>query len=327
LPGAHFDAVELVPEIRRTLGFFARANGGVADRPNVRLHVADARTYAAHAAAQVQRGAGQGYDLVIGDLFHAAQAGTGALYAAEHFQAVARLVAGRDGVYVQWVPLHEVPPDEARALVRTFFAVFPQGAAVLGTWTVRTPILALVGAHRPLALDWEATAAFVRAPPERAARAAVSEIAALDLTLAGHVAGADRLRAWAGPGPHNTDDRPRLELGAPRGRGPSLGAHNVLALMPVWDHPDFVRWGDPTRSAAVAQARAALQAYLRGSAAFGAGDLDAAEQGLRQALERRPDLTFAAQMLADLAGALDATGAPDRAAATRAWLASLRARR
>jgi hypothetical protein len=76
LPAAQFDAVGLVPEIRETVRRFARTNGNVADRPNVALHVADARTFAAHAARRGER-----YDLVVGDVFHAGQAGTGALHA------------------------------------------------------------------------------------------------------------------------------------------------------------------------------------------------------------------------------------------------------
>src|SRR5262249_23105414 len=158
---------------RRAVGMFARSNGGVAERPNVTLHVADARTFAAHAARR-----GAHYDLVIGELFHASQAGTGALYAREHFAAVRALLEPR-GSFCQWLPLHEAPPAQVGAVVRTFFRVFPHGTALFGSWTMRSPILGLVGSEAPLALDWAATARRLAEPPERAARAAASELALL----------------------------------------------------------------------------------------------------------------------------------------------------
>jgi spermidine synthase len=321
LPDARFDAVELIPEIRRAVGAFARSNGGVGERPNVTLHVADARTFAAHAAR-----AGERYDLVVGELFHASQAGTGALYAREHFRTVASLL-NAGGLFCQWLPLHETPPAQVRTIVRTFFRVFPHGTAIFGSWTMSTPILGLVGSATPLVLDLTATAQRLTAPPERAARAAASEIARLPETVAAFIAPAEALRRWAGDGPENSDDRPELELGAPRGRAPETPPDNVMALLEVWQPPDaLVHWGPWQRRDDVVAAQGAIAAYFRGTFAWMHEDLGRAEADLRRAYELGPTLPFTGRALQDLATNWRMVGRPERERALLAWLEARAAR-
>ncbi len=317
LPDARFDAVELVPEIRDAVRMFGLSNGGVADRPNVRLHVADARTFAAHAAHR-----GDSYDLVLGEVFHAGQAGTGALHAREHFENVRRLLPGDRGIYCQWIALHEAPPDDVRTVVRTFFRVFPHGGALLGAWTMRTPLLGLVGTKTPLRLDWELTSARLGAPAERAARAAASEVDRMGETVASFLAGAEALRQWAGQGPENTDDRPEWELGVPRRAGPHLGPENIMRLLPVWRVPDgVVAWGDPGRRAEVAALQAAIASFFRGSFAWLHEDLATAEVELRRAHATSRAFRHSFFALRDLATTWRQAGHPERARALEEWLA------
>jgi spermidine synthase len=320
LPGGQFEAVELLPDISRAVSVFAHSNGNLHLRPNVRLIVADARTWVAHQARSGRR-----FGLVVGDLFHAAQAGTGALYAREHFQAV-RDVLAPHGVYCQWLPLHEAPPAEVRTVVRTFFRVFPEGAAVLGSWSMRTPILGLVGSRERVSVDWRDLASRMAAPDERRARAAASELDRLAQTAAAFVASAAAMRGWAGEGPDNSDDRPELELGAPRGAADDLGTDNLMALLPVWRVPDgIMRFADPAQRAQVATLQAALKAFFGGSYAWLHEDLDQAERELRRARELSGELPFVEVSLHNLAATWTLAQKPERSAALLRWLDEQRA--
>ena len=90
------------------------------DARSHRLHVmaADARRFV--------RASRERYDVIVADNFHPARSGSGSLYTVEHFRAVrARLAA--DGVFCQWLPLHQLDLDTLRSIVRSFIAVYPRG--------------------------------------------------------------------------------------------------------------------------------------------------------------------------------------------------------
>ncbi|MGB1276694.1 MAG: spermidine synthase, partial [Nannocystaceae bacterium] len=110
---ASLEAVELVPGVAEALPLFTEVNRRVYQEPEVEVHVADARRFLAASAP--------GRDLVIADLFHPARDGAGALYAREHFEAVRDHLAP-GGVFVQWLPLHQLSPTNLKTIVRTFLA-------------------------------------------------------------------------------------------------------------------------------------------------------------------------------------------------------------
>ncbi len=316
LPEAQVDAVELVPEVSRALGFFDELHGGIQRNPKVKLNIADARTFAAHAAQK-----GSGYDLVVGELFHAQQAGTGALYAREHFQNVRRAL-GAGGLYCQWVPLHETPPNVVPMIVRTFFSVFPKGAAFFGTWNLRTPILGLMGTEADLSADWVQVKNWLAADPLRARRAKESKIDDLADTFATFLGSADAMRSWAGQGAMNTDDRPEMEFLSPRGAGDAIGIENVLSLLPVRRLPTgMLSFGDERNRMAVAALQTATAHFYRGSEAWRRDDLEGAETGLRAALVAAPSFDPARRGLGDLVKNWRIVKRSDRADALAAWLA------
>ena len=64
-----------------------------------------------------------------------ARSGSGTLYTVEHFQAVRDRLSGQ-GVFCQWLPLHQLDLDTLRSIVQSFVAVYPGGAALLATMAV-----------------------------------------------------------------------------------------------------------------------------------------------------------------------------------------------
>jgi spermidine synthase len=204
-PALDVDAVELLPEVIEASSHFT---GAVGQSANERLHVmaGDARRFV--------RASHEHYDVIVADNFHPARSGSGALYTVEHFSAVrARLTP--DGLFCQWLPLHQLDLDTLRSIVRSFVTVFPNADAILATNSLETPVVGLVAQGGDALLD-------VRRIRARLTDAAVKARAAElglgdDLAVLGtFIAGPHALERFAGDAPINTDDRPVVAYRAPR---------------------------------------------------------------------------------------------------------------
>jgi spermidine synthase len=197
MPGVNVRGVELSQEVVDLLPWFTSMDGNRAT-PVPPVTVADARRYVT--ADRIQ------HDVIIADLFHPALDGSGALYTTEHFAAVRnRLAAG--GIFCQWLPLYQLDQPSLRAIIRGFLDVFPGGSAWLNHYSVRTPMLALIGPRDGNHLDLDALTARLGSPPVRMATRPIGFEAPIDL-LGQYLGGARALKALAGEGPRNTDDYP-----------------------------------------------------------------------------------------------------------------------
>ncbi len=216
LPRVAATGVELTPEVAALLPWFAER--GAPPLPPVL--VADARRFVAAPTGL--------YDVVVADLFHPALDGTGALYTVEHFAAVrGRLAAA--GVFCQWLPLYQLDLPSLQAIIRAFLDVYPEASAWLAHFSLQTPMLALCGGRGPVGLDPLALTARLDEPAARAALRRTGLLAPMDV-LGLHAGGAEALRAFAGAGPRNTDDRPAVTLDAGRNVRASQGVPTMLLL-------------------------------------------------------------------------------------------------
>ena len=190
--GATVDVVELSPEVVRAAAWFRHVNYDVVSRPNVRLRVDDARNH-----LLLRPGP---YDVITADIIQPHHAGAGNVYSAEYFRLVRNALAD-DGIALQW--LGPFTQTRHKLIVRTFLSVFPETTL----WAEGT---LMVGSKRPLQLD---PAAVARMFADRERSAALADVGIRDLTslLGLYSAGPDELRAYAGPGPILTDDRPMVE--------------------------------------------------------------------------------------------------------------------
>lgn len=253
--------VELIPEVLDMLGHFEAINGGLANGAHVQLYAADARRFV---QADARR-----HDLIVADLFHPARDGAGSLYAREHFEAI-RDHLEHNGVFVQWLPLHQLDWTCLRVIVRTYIEVFPEAHAILALYNAETPALGLVGGVEPITLELAAIEGAL-AEPSRAGTFA--ELALLDSRdfLAGYMLDRAGLIELAGDAPINDDLHPRIDLWAPKIPASALhGADNLdalLALRRAWpdtlvtdpDAAKLARW-----RAASLRFGEALEHYLRG---------------------------------------------------------------
>jgi len=213
MPGVTVRGVELSAEVVELLPWFANpAAPGLASR----VTIADARRYIAADTDQ--------YDVIIADLFHPALDGSGALYTTEHFAAVRNRLAPR-GIFCQWLPLYQLDLPSLRAIIRGFLDVYPDGSAWLNHYSVRTPMLALIGPWHSDYLDLGTLAARLGDPAVTRVARPLGFETPMDL-LGQSLGGPRALATFAGEGPRNTDDYPFVTFDATR---------NVRALTaPPW---------------------------------------------------------------------------------------------
>jgi spermidine synthase len=187
------------------------------------LVAADARRF-------VRIGDGR-YDVIVADNFHPARSGSGSLYTVEHFEAV-RLRLNAHGIFVQWLPLHQLDLPTLRSIVQSFLRVFPDGNALLASNSLQTPVVGLLG--RADDGRWDIAAVQSRvvgaAPASLIRSAGIEDAFAL---LGNFIADADALRRFAGTAPANTDDLPVVAYAAPRitYAEDSLPAERLLSLL------------------------------------------------------------------------------------------------
>ncbi|MBX7081584.1 MAG: hypothetical protein K1X88_20450 [Nannocystaceae bacterium] len=329
------DAVELVPGILEELPRFAAINGDVAEDPRVRLHAADARRFV---AASDDR-----YDLVVADLFHPGIDGAGSLYAQEHFEHIAAHLDD-GGLFVQWLPLHQLDARTLPIVACTFAAVFPEAHGFLGIYNVQTSALALVGRKGGAPLQLEL------APLEQRLRAPIFGELLMDDSrdlFAAHLLDPEGVATLCGDAPRNTDLRPWVTLLAPQaaylGAG-TLARDNLTTLLALRRplDPSLVIAPTDVRTRWLAEVEdfaQALAAYLHGEiaridAGEGAPLPEAAIAAYLQAYEHAPDFKPARGMLVQAARrsgelaerVLPAMLArrPDNRALWAAWLDHLR---
>ena len=223
-PALQVDAAELLPEVIEASALFASAKPETGGR--LRMIASDARRYV--------KAPGPAYDLIVSDNFHPARSGSGLLYTVEHFQAVRARLAP-EGLFCQWLPLHQIDLETLRSVVQSFLAVYPEGAALLATNSLQTPVLGLVA--RPDAPRFSPQAVQARLAgyggPQRLPAFGLGDVFAV---LGSLVADAPALRRFAGAAPLNTDDRPLVAYRAPRITyvPDSLPADRLLALLREW---------------------------------------------------------------------------------------------
>jgi spermidine synthase len=154
------------------------------------------------------------YDVITADITQPIFSGAGNLYSQEYFRLMRRVLKP-GGLVMQWIPGTDA---EYKLIARTFLSVFPEATAWAGG-------ALFIGSVEPLRLrrqdfDWKLTV------PGRARGLKDARIETFDALLETFAAGPDEIRAFVGPGPLLTDDRPLAEyfLSLPRGGEPDLAA-------------------------------------------------------------------------------------------------------
>jgi spermidine synthase len=109
-------AVELVAEQVAAARIYQQENRGVLDYPGLRIAIEDGRNYLLRSDER--------FDIITADATHPVNTSSWALFTSE-FYALVRQRLADDGVFVQWLPFHDLSSQDYRDIVKTFQSVFP----------------------------------------------------------------------------------------------------------------------------------------------------------------------------------------------------------
>ncbi len=138
------DCVELIPGVARASECFHPFSRDTLTGGNLRIFLDDARVFLRYIDRK--------YDLVIGDLYFPWQAETGFMYTKEHFGRVKDRLT-EDGVFFQWLPLHQLRWEDFGIVGYTFSEVFEHVAVFLAAPDVGFPLVALAGSRKRLSFN------------------------------------------------------------------------------------------------------------------------------------------------------------------------------
>jgi spermidine synthase len=203
--GMRTDAVELSPTVPSRMPVFFPDADGFLDHPKGRVIVSDGRNY-----VRLSR---ETYDLVAVDPAPPIEsAGSVVLYTREFLtEGKARLRPG--GVFMLWIP-YALPLDDFKEHVRTFAGVFGHVRLVLSPG--RHGVF-MFGSDAPLEFSDSNIRRVLGSPDAIADLNDVPDHPPtdadgwVDVVRRSQWLADDRLRAFIGPGPEITDDRPRSE--------------------------------------------------------------------------------------------------------------------
>ena len=196
--GVTVDGVEIDRNVTTLAHWFSRWNHDVLDRGNVRLTYQDARGFI--------RWTDETYDVITLEPMSPVQAGVNNLYSKEFYEQSRRRL-NEGGVMMQWLPLHLVGTDDARAIVKTFQEVFPH-TSVWNSFLTR--IVLLVGSDHPQTLDPSLFERKMQSPGIREMARQIG-IQSFEDFLDFYLAEGSALSGWVDSAPVITDDRPVLE--------------------------------------------------------------------------------------------------------------------
>jgi spermidine synthase len=138
------DCVEIIPAVARASQFFHRFSQETLVGGRFRPIVGDARIFL--------RCIDETYDLILGDLYFPWQSEAGFMYTKEHFQRVKDRLTP-DGVFFQWLPLHQLAWEDFETIGYTFSEVFDHVAVYLAAPRAAFPFVGLMGSRERQYID------------------------------------------------------------------------------------------------------------------------------------------------------------------------------
>ncbi len=198
--GVQVDAIEISPGMKKANKYFTKINNNVLDDPLVNLIIDDGRNYALTTDKK--------YDMISTGIIHPLVSANSAGFYTEDFYKICKRILTEDGIMCQWVPLHRVPEEHYKMIVRSFKKVFPHTTI----WFKYTPDFSiLVGTPEKLQIDFQDFKRRMENPAVKADLDLVNmgdPIALLDSFMMDE----DTVDQYVGAGPFHTDNRPRMEF-------------------------------------------------------------------------------------------------------------------
>ena len=134
------DCVEISAAVIDAASYFTEWNGNVLQKKHVNIIIDDGRSFLLTTNDK--------YDIITLEPMHPGLKGVSSLYSIEFYQEAKKKLK-QNGVLCQWVPLYSMSDHDARSLLATAVAVFPQSSL----WIVGSEGI-LLCARDTLNIDW-----------------------------------------------------------------------------------------------------------------------------------------------------------------------------
>ena len=295
--GVRVDAVEISKGvIDSARAHFSHVNHDVLDNPLFSHSINDGRNYILMTERK--------YDMISTGIIHPlVSAGSSNIYTADFYRLCQRILTD-DGIMCQWVPLHRVPEEHYKTIVRTFIKVFPHTTL----WYKYTPdFVILIGTPRPLRINYNDFLARAQIPSisEGLAHDDLDGMSLLDSFMMGE----KRVLQYVGDGHIHTDNHPHLEFF----RAQDLTNTTAANVAGMTKHRERVtsyldNYGRTMDEKTEVRRKArvyfdATQKLIRGQIEYAKGQYDRAVGLLNQAVAVNPDddtIRYNLRVVADL---------------------------
>ncbi|MBD3181810.1 tetratricopeptide repeat protein [Candidatus Poribacteria bacterium] len=293
--GVEVDAVEISPGMIKANKYFTKINNNVLDEPLVNLYLDDGRNFALTTDKK--------YDMISTGIIHPLVSANSAGFYTIDFYDICKRILSEDGIMCQWVPLHRVPEEHYRMIVRTFKSAFPHTTL----WFKYTPdFVILIGMPKKLKIDYMDFKNRMSKPGVKEDLALVNmddPVAFLDSFMMDE----DNVEQYAGDGPLHTDNRPRMEF-----FGTTMGnttIQNIRGMMPYRESvlPFLTNLGSNANEIKeqLKNAYQATEYVIAGQIFYVTGDFENSIRQYRMALDMNPQDENARWLMSYVENVLD----------------------
>lgn len=129
------DCVELLPTAIKQASYFQRQNSDILNDRCFNLFIDDGRMFIKNAKRK--------YDIILSDNYQYSCASTPVMYSLETFSDIKKIMSD-NGVFIQWLPLRQIPPEHLAIIINTFRQVFPDGKLYFEDITRESAFLGLL---------------------------------------------------------------------------------------------------------------------------------------------------------------------------------------
>ncbi len=196
------DIVELSPMIIKNAYLFADTNHMVLENPKTKVHIEDARNYLLR---HIEK-----YDLISMEPPPPIEAGIVNLYTTEFYQLISQRL-NDDGIYAQWVPMHEPPAKLWKMMIKSAVEVFPH----VSIWLPTSGEAILLASKSPITFNIEQ--ARKKIAESKIIQDSLKDVGFTDAEsiLSTYIVSDKQLQNLLGELPPVTDNKPALEFFLP----------------------------------------------------------------------------------------------------------------
>ncbi len=132
---ANIDCIELLPTAVTQASYFQRQNSNILSDRRFNLFIEDGRSFI--------KNTNRKYDIVLSDNYQYSCASTPVMYSMETFSDIKKIL-NDGGVFIQWLPVRQIPEAHLAIIINTFRQVFPDGKLYFGDITRDSAFLGLL---------------------------------------------------------------------------------------------------------------------------------------------------------------------------------------